>query len=140
MGAKRILVIDDELPVARLIAAALSEAKVEHVLEHCTDGAQGRIKALQGRYDLIALDLAMPLMDGLTALAQMKQDPKSAHIPVVVITGLGDPELHKRAMDLGAAAIVTKPFEAAFLAGTLVRILADESPRSSVEGFRPLGT
>lgn len=107
---KRVLVIDDDPSVARLVRAALKAADVEHTLEFCTDGGQGRAKAAQGKYDLITLDLAMPLMDGVQALEEMKKDPKSARVPVVVVTAKTDPALHARVEKLGAAAVVTKPF------------------------------
>jgi len=123
---KRILVVDDEPPIARLIEAALKAAKVEHTLEYCSDGAQGRAKAAQGQYDLITLDLHMPLMGGVEALRHMKANPKSAHIPIVVITGQQDPVFHKRVMRLGAAALVTKPFELEELGTILSKALAGE--------------
>jgi len=142
---KRILVIDDDPPVARMIEVALDMAKVEHVLDHCSDGGQGRAKAAQGSYDLICLDLSMPFMDGFEALGEMKRNPKSAHIPVAVITGAQEPEVHQRVMELGAAAIVTKPFEPMQLAGVLQQVLAGEEPKpprgtSPGGGLRPLGT
>lgn len=139
MDKKRILVIDDEPSVARVISLALSAAKVEHVMDHCTDGAQGRIKASHGEYDLITLDLAMPLMDGLTALAEIKRDPKSAPIPVVVITGTQDPALHQQAMDAGAAALIAKPFQVQDITSTFMRVLAGERVESGPGGIRPLG-
>jgi CheY-like chemotaxis protein len=140
MDKKRILVIDDEPSVARVISLALSAANIEHVLDHCADGAQGRIKAAHGEYDLIALDLAMPLMDGVTALAEMKQNPKSAPIPVVVITGTQDPALQQQVMDLGAAALIAKPFQVQDITNTFTRVLAGERVESGQGGIRPLGT
>ena len=140
MNKRRILVIDDEPSIARLISAALSQAKVDHILDHCTDGAQGRIRASQGRYDLVALDLAMPFMDGVTALAEMKEDPRSAQIPVIVVTGRHDPALHQQVLELGAAAVIVKPFQAQEIATVFVRILAGEPGGGMGEEVRPLGT
>ena len=142
---KRILVIDDDPPVARIVKAALDIAKVEHVLDYCSDGGQGRAKAAQGGYDLICLDLSMPFMDGFEALGEMKRNPKSAQIPVVVITGAQEPEVRQRVMELGAAAIVTKPFDPMQLAGVLQQVLAGgqvQPPPSAAPGggLRPLGT
>jgi CheY-like chemotaxis protein len=142
---KRILVIDDDPPVARMIEVALGMARVEHVLDYCSDGGQGRAKAAQGGCDLICLDLSMPFMDGFEALGEMKRNPKSAQIPVVVITGAHEPEVHQRVMELGAAAIVTKPFEPMQLAGVLQQVLVGEEPEpprgtSPGGGLRPLGT
>lgn len=109
---KRILVIDDEPPVALLVGAALTHAGVEHTVEHCSDGAQGKMRASQGGYDLITLDLTMPMMDGFEALKEMKAGTRSSHIPVVVLTARKEVELHKLACDLGACTVVTKPFTA----------------------------
>jgi chemosensory pili system protein ChpA (sensor histidine kinase/response regulator) len=142
---KRILVIDDDPPVARIVKAALDIVKVEHTLDYCSDGGQGRAKAAQGGYDLICLDLSMPFMDGFEALGEMKRNPKSAQIPVVVITGAQEPEMRQRVMELGAAAVFAKPFEPVHLGHLLQRVLAGEQvqpPPSASPGarLRPLGT
>jgi len=142
---KRILVIDDDPPVARMIEVTLEMARVEHALDYCSDGGQGRAKAAQGGYDLICLDLSMPFMDGFEALGEMKRNPKSAQIPVVVITGAQEPEVHQRVMELGAAAIVTKPFDPMQLGSVLQQVWAGEEPEpprgtSPGGGLRPLGT
>ena len=142
---KKILVIDDEPYVARLIGAALKVAEVEHRVDYCSDGGQGRAKASQGQHDLITLDLTMPLMDGIEALEEMKRNPKSRDIPVVVVTGHHDPALHQRAMELGAAAVITKPFQLEELGNVFRQILAGETveppPGAGLgPGLRPLGT
>jgi len=142
---KRILVIDDDPPVARLVKAALDMVRLEHALDYCSDGGQGRAKAAEGGYDLICLDLSMPFMDGFEALGEMKRNPKSAQIPVVVITGAQEPEVPQRVMELGAAAIVTKPFAPRQLVGVLQQVLAGEEPEpprgtTPGGGLRPLGT
>ncbi len=68
----------------------------------------------------------MPFMDGFEALGEIKRNPKSAQVPVVVITGEHEPEVHQRVMKLGAAAIVIKPFEPLYLAKVLQQVLARE--------------
>ena len=123
---KRVLVIDDEPLVARSITQVLKQANLECRLDYCSDGGQGRAKAAQGQYDLITLDLGMPFMDGIEALEEMKRNPKSAEIPVIVVTGKSDPALHQRAMDLGAAAVVTKPFSVWQLGNTIRLVFAGE--------------
>ena len=123
---KRILVIDDDPLIARLITEVLKLANLECSLDYCSDGGQGREKAAQGRYDLISLDLAMPLMDGMEALAEIKRNPKSAQIPVIVLTAKLDPALHQKATELGAAAVVTKPFNVWELGNTFRLIFAGE--------------
>ncbi len=140
---KRVLVIDDEAPVARLIDTALMLVGVEHTLDYCSDGAQGRLKAVQGEYDLITLDLNMPLMDGMEALAEMKRNPRSRGIPVIVLTARQDPGLRQLVTDLGAAALLYKPFSADALGPVLQSALQGPSATAPGAGegiLRPLGT
>jgi DNA-binding response OmpR family regulator len=126
---RKVLVIDDDPFVARLVGSALERRNVEHSLDYCSDGAQGRLKASAGGYDLIVLDLAMPFMDGVTALEEMRRNPKSAGVPVVVVTALTDPALHEQARQLGAAAVITKPFEHWELADAVRLVLAGDDLR-----------
>lgn len=108
---KNVLVIDDEASVARLVEGALKAANIEYHLDYCSDGGQGRALAARGQHDLITLDLAMPFMDGLEALEEIKRNPKSSHIPVIVLTALHDTSMHDGARALGATDVVTKPFD-----------------------------
>ncbi len=140
---KKVLVIDDEPPVARLISAALDSAQVEHTIDYCSDGGQGRTKAAQGGYDLITLDLHMPLMGGIEAIREMKRNPRSAGTPVVVVTGEKDLAFHKRATQFGAAAIIIKPFQVKGLGSLLSQVLAgaQEEPvagEDTISDLRPL--
>lgn len=138
---KRVLVVDDEAPVARLVSAALKRVEIEHTLDYCSDGAQGRARAAQGGHDLIILDLAMPFMDGVAALEEIKRNPKSSRIPVVVLTAMRDSALHARVTELGAAALVTKPCKVGEL-GAILRIALSEegsSARGKGATLRPMG-
>jgi two-component system OmpR family response regulator len=123
---RKVLVIDDDPAIARLVGAALEKRKLDHDLEYCGDGGQGRLKAAAGGYDLIVLDLAMPFMDGVAALAEMRRNPKSRAVPVVVVTALTDPALHQQVRDLGAVAVITKPFEHWELADAVRLVLAGD--------------
>jgi len=140
---KKILVIDDEAFVARLIKAALEAADVKHEIDYCSDGAQGRVKAAQGQYDLITLDLHMPFMGGIEALMEIKRNPTSANIPVVVVTAQSDPAFHRRALEMGAAALITKPFRSDELGRVLQQVLTGEpteppAPEGPGPDLRPL--
>jgi len=141
----RILVIDDDPIISRLVKAALDIAKVEHGIDYSSDGGQGMVRTSKGGYDLICLDLTMPFMDGFEALEEIKRKPQSAQIPVVVITGVQETDVHQRVMALGAAAIVTKPFNPTEFADVLQQVLAGEKPtppqsRGPGGGMRHLGT
>ncbi len=125
---KKILVIDDEPTVAHLIAAALRSAGIQHTIDYCSDGAQGRRKAARGGYDLITLDRNMPVMTGDQALREIKRNRRCASVPVVVITAQKDPDFHEHVVELGAAALIVKPFHPRDLGAILQRILAGEPP------------
>jgi DNA-binding response OmpR family regulator len=130
---KKILIIDDEPPIARLIGIALKSAGVDHTVDYQRDGALGKIKAAQGDYDLITLDINMPLMDGVEALQEMKANRTSADTPVVVVTAEDDAALHSRLMDAGAAAVATKPISVEDLGQLLAKVLAGE-PLEEISG------
>ena len=125
----RVLVIDDDPMIARVVSASLKQRNLPHSLEYCSDGGQGRLLAASGDYDLVVLDLAMPFLDGVTALEEMKRNPKSAHIPVVVLTGLDDAAVHEQVRALGAVAVLTKPVEHWELADTIRWVLAGDELR-----------
>jgi len=131
---KKVLTIDDEPYVARLLRTVLKEAWGEDVdLDWAADGGIGKVKAATGDYDLITLDIGMPLMGGLEALAEIKRNPRSAQTPVVVITGLDDPALPRQAHSLGAAGFVRKPFSVEELKRIIHDIALLYRPRAGPE-------
>lgn len=60
--------------------------------------------------DLVLLDWVLPDVQGIDVLARLKAKPETARIPVIMITGVLDPVLETRAMQLGAVDFVTKPW------------------------------
>ncbi len=120
----RVLVIDDDPLIPRLVGAALKENQLDHSIEYCSDGGQGRLKAAGGGYDLIVLDLNMPFMDGVAALEDMKLNPKSAATPVIVLTALTDSAVLSKVKTLGAVAVIHKPFQHWDLANAVRLVLA----------------
>ena len=104
-----VLVIDDCEDVHRLLSARLRNEAMELVSE--TDGAVGIERARQLEPSLIVLDLDMPQMDGFEVLRRLKEDPKTAQIPVIVLSGMQNPNDKVTAFDLGAIDYVTKPFD-----------------------------
>ena len=74
-----------------------------------SDGSRGYGTAQHQRPDAIVLDLMMPLMDGFTTLETLIGDPKTAQIPVIVVSAL-DGDERERCMGLGAHAYLRKPY------------------------------
>lgn len=108
-GAPIVLVIDDCDDVHRLLSARLRNEAMELVCE--TEGVVGIERAHQLDPSLIVLDLDMPCMDGFEVLRRLKDDSKTAQIPVIVLSGMQSPNDKVTAFDLGAVDYVTKPFD-----------------------------
>jgi CheY-like chemotaxis protein len=126
MDKKRILIADDE-PGIRLTLGRLLDRSYT-VLE-ATNGEEAVEIAKGQKPDLILMDLIMPKVDGYAACAQIKADPATRGIPVVVLTAIGH-ELNKKfATEMGAQAYITKPFNIQGLMDVITPLLAS-TPQS----------
>ncbi len=107
LGAS-ILIVDDQEPNIALLEQLLGEAGYTHVTS--TMNPQ-EVCALhrKNRYDLILLDLQMPVMDGFEVMAALKTNDADAYLPVVVLTA--QPGHKLRALQAGAKDFISKPFD-----------------------------
>lgn len=85
--------------------------------------------------DLIILDVMMPGEDGYRIFSDLRRNPQTRHIPVIVITAHTEDIYQRVSVDLGAALHLTKPFHPVELAEK-VKVLLDEGQESSIEGNR----
>lgn len=74
------------------------------------NGQQAIDLALSVKPDLIVMDLMMPVLDGMEALAELKKNPETAEIPVIMLTAKGHVLTRGEAEACGAAKFLTKPF------------------------------
>lgn len=103
---KKILVIDGEEPVRRMISKILETCGYKVVTAE--DGRSGVVRAFTERPDLILIDLAMPGMEGRQAIAGIKADLSTEAIPVIVLTAESTKENILEAKALGARSVVAK--------------------------------
>lgn len=105
---KHVLIIEDEVDIAELIAFNMSRAGFNtHV---ANDGLSGIKSILKQRPDIIILDFMMPKMDGLQVLKAIHNDPKVKHIPIIMLTAKGQTEDKIKALEEGVDDYITKPF------------------------------
>ncbi|TVZ51874.1 sigma-54-dependent transcriptional regulator [Dokdonia sp. Hel_I_53] len=103
----KILLIEDEAAIRRVLTKILSEESKEYEVEEAADGLEGINKIREGDYDLVLCDIKMPKMDGVEVLeAARKFKPET---PVVMISGHGDLDTAVNTMRLGAFDYISKP-------------------------------
>ncbi|MDH5323910.1 MAG: response regulator [Gammaproteobacteria bacterium] len=108
-----ILVVDDNEMNRDMLLRRLRPMGFR--VETATDGAEA-LDALQREpYDLVLLDIMMPVMDGFEVLKCMKQDNTLRTVPVIMITALDDSSSAARCIDMGAEDYLTKPFDPTLL-------------------------
>lgn len=104
----RILLVEDEPSIQRLIGYALQTKG--HEVTVASDGRQGLEAAESDPPDLILLDMVMPEMGGMEVLRALKADSRLKDIPVLVVTASAQKHEAERAIELGAAGYLVKPF------------------------------
>lgn len=102
----RILIIEDEIPLSRHIASALTEAGHEATVIH--DGETGLVELESRAFDLLILDLGLPGMDGLEVLRRLRTKPMSHR--VLILTARGELNDDASRLQLGADDYLAKPF------------------------------
>ena len=103
----RVLVVDDILPNVKLLEAKLSSAYFEVIT--ALNGVDALELAEKQGPDIILLDVMMPGMDGFEVCEKLKENPKTAHIPVVMVTALTDATDRVRGLEAGADDFLSKP-------------------------------
>jgi CheY-like chemotaxis protein len=107
---------DSEIYAERLQASGLN-------VTTAPTGAQGIAKAVAVQPDVIVLDLMLPDVDGWEICAQLRRDPQTSEIPIVILTARFERGLRQRADELGCAGYLTKPCDAQTLTSELHRVL-----------------
>jgi two-component system nitrogen regulation response regulator NtrX len=103
----RILIIEDEASIRRVLTKILSEENDTYQVEDAEDGLIGFEKIKNYDYDLVLCDIKMPKMDGVEVLQAVKKI--KPEIPIVMISGHGDMETAIQTMRLGAFDYISKP-------------------------------
>jgi two-component system, OmpR family, response regulator len=118
---KTILYVDDEPDIREVVQMSLQ--LIGGVTIHTCESAEAALEKLPKlRPDLVLLDVMMPRMDGPTMLMRMHADPAFAHVPVIFMTAKALPQEIARFREMGAVAVIPKPFDPIQLGSQVVAI------------------
>jgi len=123
--SKKMLIIEDDV-VSRDLLRLVFECDGFHCIE-AENGAVGLSVLESQTFDIIVLDHVMPVMTGLAFLEHWQRHPQKSDVPIIMITGLLSPEVRENATQLGAYAIVGKPYDV----GELRALVSQVSERIS---------
>lgn len=129
---KRILVVDDNR-VGRALIKEVLETPSRRIFEAC-NGQQALEMVAKTKPDLVLLDIGMPLLDGYSALRQIRRDPKFADVKVVALTAFAMQGDREKALAAGFDDYITKPVRAAALRKQVERLLSNSDPSLSPPG------
>ena len=106
----KVLVVEDDRSIQMVLELVFTRmAKCEVVL--ASDGVEGWAMIQKHKPDVVLLDLMMPGMDGFEVCQHAKADEATRHIPIIFLTAQPQPAAVARAMALGAAGYLVKPFD-----------------------------
>jgi two-component system, OmpR family, response regulator len=121
---RTVLYVDDEPDIREV--AEMSLSLVEGLSVHVCESGERALELLpQLQPDLVLLDVMMPGTDGPTTLQRMRANPAVAHVPVIFVTAKAMPQEVARFRELGAAAVIPKPFDPMQLGAQVTRIWGD---------------
>ncbi len=139
-----LLLADDSLTIQKVVELTFADTDFEVVAVSSGEELLSRLP--ECRPDVIICDVIMPGKDGYQVCQEVKSNPESLHIPVVLLTGTFEPFDRDRALAAGCSEVITKPFEARKLVEAVERLVKHElaagaepeQPWGNDGGFQPL--
>jgi DNA-binding response OmpR family regulator len=121
MSRRTILLIEDDELIAGLVR--LMVERLGHELVWAPDGEAGKQMLETGTADIVILDILLPYLNGFEVLKSLRADPKTAKLPVLVLTGKTAQADIDRVVEAGADDFLAKPFQPNELSQRLTRLL-----------------
>jgi DNA-binding response OmpR family regulator len=105
---KRIALVEDDSDIAYTIRLNLE--REGYTVMHFSSGNEAMVAIQRGGFDFVILDLNLPDLDGLTICRELRRDPSTASIPILMLTARGSERDRITGLELGADDYLTKPF------------------------------
>ena len=122
MAAPRILVVDDEQPLARILSFALQNEGC--MVDVATDGIDCMNRISTFGPDVVLMDIMMPKLDGLETIRLLRQNRLHRNLTIIAVSAKATPSAQQAALDAGADMFIKKPFQI----GTLIDTVLERLP------------
>ena len=122
MTTKRVLIVDDDIGIRRIVELSLNSIAKWDVLS-ASSGAEGVAIAQTELPDAILLDVMMPGMDGIETFIEMQGNPSTKPIPIILLTAKTKVSEQQQFNNIAIAGVITKPFKAPQLVDQIRSIL-----------------
>ena len=129
MNANKILIVDDEPDIMELVSYNLKKAGF--AVSSASDGEEALRMIREKHFDLIVLDLMLPGIHGMELCRILRNNPKTAHIPIIMLTAKGEETDKIQGLETGADDYMTKPFSPKELIARVKAILRRRSRRAA---------
>ena len=129
MAPSTVLVVDDDPVILKLLEVNFEMEGFTVLLAH--DGEEGVAIARTQRPDIVVSDVMMPRMSGLELVEELKSDPDTSDIPIILLTAKAQTADVRAGVDAGADDYITKPFEPLDLVDRVNRLIEPKTPRTS---------
>lgn len=123
----RVLLAEDEADIRLITRLSLEDAGYDVMV--VGDGQAAVASAVQGGFDVVLLDVMMPLMDGFAACRLLKESAATQALPVIFLTAKSQEAEVREGLALGAIGYIIKPFDVFELAGQIEALLARAETR-----------
>jgi len=131
---QEVLVVEDEPDIRSLIVFHLG--REGYRCRTASNGAQALLEARASRPDLVILDLMLPEMDGLDVCRRLRRDPRTAQLPIIMLTAKADEVDRVVGLEIGADDYVAKPFSPKELVARVRAVLRRGQSRDDVAALR----
>ncbi|PMR74109.1 response regulator transcription factor [Billgrantia endophytica] len=121
----KVLVVDDEPNIVLSLEFLMQQAGFDVVTAEDGEGALARVA--DAPPDLILLDISLPGISGFDVLEQLRNDPRHARLPIIMLTAHGREVEREKGLALGADDYVTKPFSTQALVEKVKSLLAEDA-------------
>ncbi|MDD2736458.1 MAG: response regulator [Desulfuromonadaceae bacterium] len=125
---KRVLIVEDEESLLKLETILLTVKGFEVV--GAVTGKMAIEKIGVEEFDLVLLDIMLPDIDGFEVCLQLRKDPRTASVPIIMLTGQKTQSDYDRGLMCGADSYFFKPFKSAMIIDEINRLLADSKVRT----------